>query len=732
MKKKNIKLFGFILIFLFTFITISFILNISEIPATDYMKSDKDANIDKKNEEIIVEKKIKEDTPKTSNSFESSLNFSFNTRIVEVANDSWSYIKYNVTEGVFGKGTDIMVQEAYNGSNSSFEFYITDLINASSPTKDTLRPNDIGPMNYLSYEGKPEPSWEIFAINDDGPGKGNSSGYVHLNDTTPFGASAVIYTYDGITNITYNATLLLINAISNKTEKATFIPSIENTQSDFIEWEIQFDNKYFYDFYGQWQRLPDEYKAIIELDNIFTFSSALGRSGMYWNPLNYDRNSTHLMIYGSYEEYKINFYSPNLISATYNDNLTIPHIYTKEGKNELHLNVTCKMAGNLTIRFTDTNGTIFKEQYNNVEEDEIISSNYKMRNHSRGGTGYLNITLVNGSNMYFGVKLAEIAFHKRSLILGFTDNTTVFEPNFFLGAFVLDQDYCNYLEQKFGWYLGSPQTFEVVNLTMIHNATVTYELYDYSGELPFIWHPAPNINSWIWLTTIDLRELQIPPDEYNITFTASKPGYDTAVQIVKPFMVYKRNVTIDLQTTDDILEIEQSFSFTMNLVVNYTYDNGFVYMQENYLRIPVQVNLSFVNNETGKIDGPYPWGYNIVQSFSLYGQIENTTIPGIYYINVTIVSDYYQGSAAFPVEIIQKELEISVEYSGIIKESINTNFTWNLEEGNFVGNRENMTLEILIDNISTKNISLISNSSGYNLFSFTPGIHNITYRLISP
>ncbi|HEY0088812.1 MAG TPA: hypothetical protein VGB37_08210, partial [Candidatus Lokiarchaeia archaeon] len=214
MKKKNIKFLGIALILLFTYSIVNEIFNVSEIPAIEFKKSDKDANNEKKNEEIVDEEIFKEDLPKTSNSYESNLNFSFDTQIIEIANESWSYVNYNVTGGGFGPS--IMIQEGYNGSNSWFEFYITGLINASSPTKDVLSPNDLSDMMYMNYKGKPEPSWVNYPIIDDGPGKGNCSGYLQLNDTVGFGASALSYTYDDITNITFNATLYLINAFSNK------------------------------------------------------------------------------------------------------------------------------------------------------------------------------------------------------------------------------------------------------------------------------------------------------------------------------------------------------------------------------------------------------------------------------------------------------------------------------------------------------------------------------------
>ena len=678
------------------------------------------------NNDPIFKDPINKKQPKTANPSVQGHNYSFDSRIVEIANKSWSYENYNSTAGAFGGGSNIMVQEGFNGINSSFEFYITGLINASSPTKDVLSPNDIGPMNYMSYIGKPEPSWELFAINDDGPGKGNCSGYVHLNETVPYGASVITYDYDGITNVTYNATLNLINAISNKTVKATFIPTIENTKSSFIEWEIGFDNKYFFDFYGMYQSLPDEYSAIIELNDTFPLSSVLGKSGNYWQPLTYERNSTHLTICGSYEVYNITFYTQNLISITYNDKLELPD------KNELHLNVTCKMAGNLIIEFTDTNGTTLIGPSVVVQKNDIINYNYFMRNYSLGGMGYLNITLTNGTDIYLGVKLAEVTFYKHAFIIGFTDNITAFEPGFYIGAAYLDADYLAHIGVYEGKNLNNDPIY-CINKTNIANASVSYELEDYGSKLPYIEHPATQLNhTWLYLLRIDLREFQIRPDEYNITFQANELGYDSSTYVLKPWIVYKRNVTIEFQKTDDVLEVEQSFSFTIDLKVNYTDDQGNLFLQESYLRIPSQMNLSFINNDTGEIEGPIPYAYDIVQSFSLYDEIGNDTIPGIYYINVTIVSDYYQGSAAFPVEIIKRPIIIAVIYDeDELEEDNEFDLNWVLDGGNSK-NRENMSMEVYIDGGFHKRYSLGSTYSGITKLELDEGEYYVTYRLISP
>ncbi|MFX1237373.1 MAG: hypothetical protein ACFE8P_06585 [Promethearchaeota archaeon] len=724
MKKKTPKILGFILIFLFTLNIFSVLINMDINTEIEQKKTDNDNLGDITKEEIINEKSLEEELPKTANPFESGLNFSFDTQIVEIANNSWSYENYNATGGGLGTNppTTLMEQWSYNGANTSIEFYLTGLINSSSPSKDILRPNDFGGMSYSQYAGLGI-GWDQVIINDDGPGKGNAFGYVRCNKDIPFGASTIMYAYDGYTNITYNATLYFFNAISTKNEQVSFIPTIENTISDFIEWELSFDNKYLFTY--PYYNVPDDYKAIIELDDYFTLISVKGRSGAYWDPLIYDRNSTHLIIYGSYEEYKITFYSPNFISITYNEKLEL------QDKNELHLNITCRMDGDLTIGFTDTNGTTFSEEFVGVQKNDIINYNYIMLNYSRGGMGYLNITLINGSAIHFGVKIAEVEFYKHAFILGFTDNITAFEPNFYLGAAYLDRDYLGYIEYTEGKNLLNDPIY-CINKTIIANASVTYKLVDYSGVLPYIEHPDPTLYLWLYLVGIDLRELQIRPDEYNITFEASKLGYDDSTHVLKPWLVYKRNITIDLKATDDILEVEESFSFTVNLKVNYTNDQGILLFQENYLRIPVQVNLSFINNETGEIDGPHPWGYNIVQSFSLYGEIENYTLPGIYYINVTIDSPYYQGSAAFPVEIRKKPLTISLVYDeDDLEEDEEFELQWELNDGGSK-NRENMSIEVYIDGIFHTTYSLANSYGGITKLEFGDGEYDITYRLISP
>ncbi len=737
MSKKNLRILGIILISLFTLSIFTGIINQGIIPANNQKKLENDPILDIKDKDIIKEEPINKKSPKTAGPIETGLNFSFDVEIHEIANNSFSYVNYNSTGGGYGgkPPTNFMFQWFYYSTNASFEFYLTDLINATSPTKDELRPNDFAGMAYSCYAGPIAPGgWEQFTINDDGPGQGNASGYCHLGYIAPifpFGASTISYTYTGLTNITYNGTLYFFNAISNNTAKASFKPTIENTQTDLIEWELNYDNRYFnpspYD-------LPDQYRAEILLDDSFIVGNVKGRSPTiddYWDALPYYRNSTHLIIYGSYEEYKITFYSPNYVSITYNDKLEM------YGLNELRLNVTCKMDGNLRIEFTDTNGTtdIYETPVQNMD---IINYNYIMLNHSKGGIAILNVTLTDGSDIKFGTKIVEVELFKRAQIIGFTENTTVFNPQFGIGAVLLDVDYAEYLTNVLGYNFKENST-EIFNRTMISNATVTYKLLDYGAELNYVKHPYQPLNLWLYLNEIDLGELQIPPrDDYNITFTASKTGYSYSEFVLEPWIVYKRNVTVKILGAADELEVEQEFSLTISLSVNYTTDQGFVYMIENYLKIPVTVNLTFINNATGEMDGPHPWGQQIVQSFTLLDpegnlpKISNDTIPGFYRVNITIDSNYYQGSAEHAVEILKKELEISVDYSGIIKESKNTNFTWNLEEGNFKGNRENMTIEILIDNISTKNVSLASNSSGYNLFSFTPGVHNMTYRLISP
>ncbi|GAG90725.1 unnamed protein product, partial [marine sediment metagenome] len=143
------------------------------------------------------------------------------------------------------------------------------------------------------------------------------------------------------------------------------------------------------------------------------------------------------------------------------------------------------------------------------------------------------------------------------------------------------------------------------------------------------------------------------------------------------------------------------------------------------------LNLTFTNNDTKEVAVDDQWPVAVIQSITIQDTMNNETPPGTYNLTITIDSEYYQGKSSKFLYIAKKELDISVDHDTIIRAGVNTNFTWSLEDNNFKGNRANMSLQIIVDGELFSHFNLTSNSTGWAIFNFGAGEHNITYRIIS-
>ncbi|MFX1297959.1 MAG: hypothetical protein ACFFD2_24310 [Promethearchaeota archaeon] len=706
MGKKNLKILGIILIFIFTLNIFTGIINQGIIPANNKKKSDEDSIINNRNEEIIKDELNNKESPKTSGpiELEQDYDFSFNTTI----EDTWIYNYKDLNSTAPG---DWMHQPDPKGYDVFFKLYITNLRNA---TGDLVNPDFfLGIIVQFWNFSKGSP--DAFPVSN-APGLGNctSQGRIYVNETM-----GAYFRLASFPSANYSATMYF-NITRSKQIKTEFIPNTENTDSDLITWNIvDLQPKFIGDNYS--------INLVIENFTYFTLKSIAGKQGAYWQPVSsYAETATGIRIYDYFDEYSVELTTPNYISILYNANLTFVNRFTGTGDpddHELHLYVTCKASGNLTIYFKNSTNDVNK--FNQiVTKGEIVFYNYIMNETYPGGLGSLEISLINKSDkINFGVKTAEIMFYKNAIITAYSEDTTAFTDFFVLAGYIDIDKLWMLLILKFKGQITLTED-QILNQSSILNATVTYELESLAGELDYGYIPGIPLN--VYNTIVDLKEFQIVPGDYNLTFRANKIGY-TRTENITDIVISKKDVLMDIAITplDRKIEIEENFAISIYCYVSVTYPPWY----ENHLRVPVNISVEILKD--GKLDNKFLLP-NVVQSYTIQGPMENDSIPGEYDLNISIISDYYQGNISVNVTVIKKPLEISVDYSGIIKESINKNFTWNLEEGNFMGNRENMTLEILIDNISTKNVSLASNSSGYNLFSFTPGVHNMTYRLISP
>ncbi|MFX1337410.1 MAG: hypothetical protein ACFFDK_02245 [Promethearchaeota archaeon] len=718
MNEKNKLIFSILLIIIFT----SFLIHIP-VANNNYNLKDDQIKIDNQSKKDLT-KEISTDRegPKTADISEEhqNHNFSFEANLNEEWNREWFYENYNSTLG--GALANNMLQWDVYGYYVLVELNITDLSNRD--TKIKLNPSDFSWMYLQVYNGTPQGWVNVAPVKDTGIlGEGTCYQYLYINKSLP-GAFKIAYSYDG-RDLIYNATIRF-RRILQRDLITYFKPTNENTQSDEIIWEINYFRLNSLSWY-----ILGYYNASVTIEELenFTIRSVQGYDGQYWAPLNYTKDNTNIFINESFWEYKIELQTPNLVSIiSYNDNLTYA-----TGSNELQLYVKCRMTGKLDIRIRDVDGNVSNKTLN-VIKDEMVFFNYIMEKNATGGIGILNITLTNNSLTQFGIRSRQILFHKRAVLVGFSMDTSAFSELFVLTGFV-DID----LNE---WYSAHPDGLspgEILNKSVIPDASVTYEFDVYGGELGYGPLYVADIGSFIplYYTMIDLTEVLITPGRYNITFRAEKQGYTLSTNITQ-FNLFKRNVYFYPQITppDKVFTIEETFSITINFVVAISEPPYY----ELFLRHPVFVNVTFTNLDTGEIEVDMPWPgpdgkpLPVVQSLTISGPMSNTTLPGNYNINLTIDSEYYNGSTSFDVVVEKKQLDIGLDYNDEVDEDENFDISWSLENGNFTGNRENMTLEIFKDGQLFRTVNLTANdiSSGIITLKLDEGDHIVTYRLVSP
>ncbi len=697
MNKKKKLLTVLILTLVFT----SSLFYITKIGNNDDLTTDNNTKIHQLNDDLTKEDPTdfeELDQLKTANGqSESSLNFSFDSKLDDVWNSTWYFENYESFQDLELPYTE--------GHNVSYLISINDLRNKT--TMQPILPSDLSANGYyfiLAYRNGTYTLEFLAGITD--------FTYQSLEGNVAFPNNVPgTFLIASNASIIYNVTITL-NSTRSEIIRTEFIPDPDNTITDMINWELRFSGY-----------APGNYSGVLEVDEIskFTLHRVLGNEEGYWRPINYTKIGTQFFFNKSYLEYLLELRTPNYLSVTFNDNLTVSN-------NELRLYATCNMPGNLTIEFTDANGTLFRNVTENVENGQIVFYNYIMPLNSSGGIGFLNITLTNSSNIYFGAKFADITFFKQGFIYAFTSNTTAFSEFYAIAPYI-DYDIFNDLVQRNNTYNLGLTIFEILNRSIIHGATVTYELGEISGELEdtilVINESGVLYNANFYFKVIDLREYLIPPGEYNLTFRASKPGY-TSVEYITSLHIFKKDVYILVQVTppDNIFTIEEPFALAISMHVYYPH-------YENFLRVPVNLSIDIWRGTVLEDHLNVP---NVVQSLTLQDVIGNTTIPGDYTLNITILSEYYEGNVSVEVEIQKKELDLSLVYDNEVDEDEDFDILWSLEHGNFTGNRENMTLEIYLDGrlISTVNLTATNASSGVLPLKLDEGDYTITYRLTSP
>lgn len=722
MRKKNLKILGVILIFLFSLNIFTGIINQGIIPANNQKKSENEPILDIKDEETINEEPLNKESPKTAGSIEleHDYDFSFNTTIDEVWNNSLSFTDYNTS----GSGPSFWMQVPEpKGRIVSFQFNISNLRNSTG---------DLIDKDFFSgpFEGISVQFWNYSKV-----GNGDKSEYFQIQDAPGLGNSTCKFkayineTYGAVLRLaslpyaTYDAVIYL-NISESNIIKTEFIPDTENTDSDSITWDLNYQSSI---------SAEGNYSANLQIENFsdFTLKSVAGKNEGYWQPITYIITATGIILNEHFDEFSIQLTTPNYISIIYNDNLTFIDPLTGKGTpndNELHLSVTCKAAGNLTIYFRNSTNDVNIVVNQTVAKDEIVFYNYIMNQTTPGGLGSLEIILMNKSDkINFGLKFAEVTFYKNALIMAYSDNTTAFSEFFVLAAYIdIDKLWMLLILNATGHFDPYLTEDQALNQSSIVNATVTYNLEGLAGELDYSYVPLPGINFSIYNLVIDLKEFQIVPGDYNLTFRANKIGYSKR-EFISHIVISKKDVIVkvDVIPTDQIIEVEENFAITISFIVYVSYFPWY----ETFLRVPV--DLSFEILKDGKLDEKFIIP-DIVQSFTIQAPMENDTIPGEYDLNITIISDYYRGNFTVNLTVIKKPLTINVAYDeDDLEEGEEFELTWELSGGSSK-NRENMSVDVFIDGIYHATYNLNKGFSGITKLELDEGDYYVTYRLISP
>jgi len=622
-------------------------------------------------------------------------NFTYTLYGRDYWNKTWSYENlYNATW---------FSQPETAGYEVTWEFNITDL--KDNTTKALINVGAITNLYLFYNDGVTLQA--LNPIQPDGLGRGTLTGYTKLPSSLDGQFIVIGWTYSN--KFVFNATMRFW-ANKSGVLGASFVPDKENTQSNYINWELNFEGY-----------IPGNYRGELNINENTTLISIQGKNDLYWHPItSYTRNKTHLIIHESFEQYRVIIQELNYVQVIYNENLTIVH-------NELKLFVTCLMPGNLSIRYKLPNGTIIEQNYT-VLENEVISFNYILQIYDIGGLAELNVTLINETlSNQFGVKIINIMHFKNAFVYAFPEEGIEVEAfsEFYIAATYVDYDYFYWLAIQ-NSTIGSPYyqkltIFEIINMSTIKNASVRYETDALQGDLEF----GPFFeNLSMYQQHVDLKEIQILPGDYNLTYIAKKKGY-TSVTDVRSLNITKRKVYFSLTSMIDVLTIEGDFSFGVNLYVINPY--------EAFLRLPVNLSMSVVNNDTMIEEDQFTIP-GIVQSLSIIDVVSNDTLPGNYYLNFTVISEYYEGNLTHFFKILPKELSLTLEYGFneevLIGAELKVNWSQN---GNH--NFENMTLNVDLDGIfhqvtnMTKyqkgNISILLNDT-------LPGSYTLNFTIISP
>ncbi len=287
MIKKNKILLGLILLTIITNSIINFSLTPDNVSSLKQKSSNNQLNEDLVKEEPFDLEPLK---PADISEEQQNHNFSFNAIIKENWNQNFVFIEQNSTKLNDVETEWMILQDTEASFINSLDFYIVNLRNLTS--MEPVYPSNFTTM-YLSYLNESMVRENLSVVSDHGNGVGwgqvhNSSLIINNSANAQF---VVWNDWIEVTNISYSA-LIFMNAYREYNLTTKFVPTKENTQSNFINWELNYAG------HPNDMKVDQNYDASIKIDDLdnLTVNRVLGFDGSHWLQLKCSTNKTDIAI----------------------------------------------------------------------------------------------------------------------------------------------------------------------------------------------------------------------------------------------------------------------------------------------------------------------------------------------------------------------------------------------------------------------------------------------------
>ncbi len=549
---------------------------------------------------------------------------------------------WNLTEPFFDRhNEELLVIENIEGYNVSLNCVVKNLRDRSS--EENYYPEAIS----LSLYQHNSTNWTYIGSFSD---ISNGSGYINIDISIPKNISGY-FAIGSIVNVTFD---IFFTLSDNNTREIQAIYQQNR-------WTINYNSSYII---GNYTSIISNLSSALDLELI------RGYDGANWRPIIQYQFFETLSIFESFSKYLIEF-SVQTLEIAYNDYLEVG--------DDLGLYIVPKVDGNLSVTFLGVNNEVLINNTQIVTKNKMINYSWQMNASNPGGIGELSIEFKGETMFNVSYINSQIEFHKQSkieiagLIVGddFTNTTQALETIGLVAIFT-----------------------DLYNDSVIPNATLEYNIGNFSGEMDYIYladySGNPDEDFYIYLEIIDLSELRLKPGNYTVEIIASKIGYDNdTYQLPLEITRVYCNISTPLLLNNHIdIFINEPFELDLDLLYE-AWTDAWINIQE-----PVNLTFTIYTSNWEEI-GSLPTLDTQYADPEIKGVIESgDAYPGDYFIEVAVESPFYYGRKNISLTI-KNQLSIFLIAPPNIAHPDVINLNW-ISDGLFFGDTRGLVL-ILID-----------------------------------